>query len=252
VGVSGALATAPQRARSRAAEAPADRLEENGQAILFSSPTRVPHKVIPFESIAGPRTEAPQAPRSPARRPPARPPKAADTQGALDFLPPAPRTARKLRTTVEAKICCDASVAVAMHRAMAAALDLSMVMIAYGLFLLTFHLGGGEMVLNQQTIVVFGAAFVLTAMFYGLLWVLAQADSPGKHWARLRLTNFDGFPPDGRQRAIRFAATCVSIAPLGAGVAWALLDEESLTWHDHMSETFLTPRGSESNFVRQR
>ena len=38
----------------------------------------------------------------------------------------------------------------------------------------------------------------------------------------------------------------------GIGLLWALADEESLTWQDHMSNTFPTFRTQETNFVRKR
>ena len=39
-----------------------------------------------------------------------------------------------------------------MHRSLAAVLDGSMIVIAAGLFLLTFHLGGGELAFNKGTV----------------------------------------------------------------------------------------------------
>jgi len=32
----------------------------------------------------------------------------------------------------------------------------------------------------------------------------------------------------------------LSLCSLGLGLVWALVDEESLTWHDHISKTFPT------------
>jgi hypothetical protein len=64
------------------------------------------------------------------------------------------------------------------------------------------------------------------------------------------LINFDGFPPDGRARALRLMGGWISILSGGLGLVWALLDEEGLTWHDHMSKTFPTLRESTSIVVR--
>jgi uncharacterized RDD family membrane protein YckC len=253
--VHGALAAAPAPERRYDTAETTYAPEGPVQPPLFH--TRPPQKVIPFESIVGARVEAaprPAASRAAERRPVRRPaaPKAPDTQQSLDFLPPAPQTARKLKTTVEAVIYCDAPVATKMHRAVAAALDLSMILIGFGVFLLTFHLSGGEVTLDRTGLFTFSAALGFIAVFYGLLWTLAQSESPGKLWTHLRLTNFDGFAPDGTQRLVRLAAACLGVASLGAGVLWAVVDEESLTWHDHMSKTFLTLRGADSNFFRQR
>ncbi len=251
--VTGALATQPLPIRHSpevpTAEPPARRVPT--QPSLFAD--RPQSKIIPFESYAAPRTEAVPAPKAPARAHTRRPSnRTPDTQGTLDFLPPAPQAARKLKTTVEAVIYCDAPVATKMHRTVAAAIDLSMILIAYGLLLAPFHFGGGDIVFNKVTLSVFGGMFALTGLFYGLLWALANTESPGKRWTSLRLTNFDGFPPDATQRFVRFAGACLGFCAGGLGMFWAMADEESLSWHDHISKTFLTLQGNETNFVRQR
>jgi uncharacterized RDD family membrane protein YckC len=175
-----------------------------------------------------------------------------DDQPTLDFLPPAHQAPRTLKTHVTAVIYCDAPVATPAHRAVAAALDLSLILIGYGLFLGTFHVCGGEFVLNKTTAPVFAAVFVVLALFYGLLWVFAGGDSAGMRWTQLRLINFDGFPAERRERLVRYAASCLSYAAAGLGILWALVDEESLTWQDHISRTFPTLRESDSSFVRNR
>jgi hypothetical protein len=37
------------------------------------------------------------------------------------------------------------------------------------------------------------------------------------------------------------ASGFLSLAAGGLGLLWALVDEETLTWHDHISKTFPTP-----------
>jgi uncharacterized RDD family membrane protein YckC len=152
---------------------------------------------------------------------------------------------------VEAVIYCDAPVATPIHRALAFSVDVSMVLLAFGAFLFAFYLGGGEFLLNRVTLVVFGAALALLSFFYGFLWLMARSETFGMRAAQLRLTNFDGFPPDASQRLLRFAGTCLSFCSAGLGLLWALADEESLTWQDHMSNTFPTFRAPETSFVRK-
>ena len=60
-------------------------------------------------------------------------------------------------------------------------------------------------------------------------------------WAGLRLVNFDCAPPNRGERVHRMVTSCISAAAAGLGLAWALVDEERLTWHDHMSKTFPSP-----------
>lgn len=251
--VTGALATAPAPAPRTVQPAALKRPLPPRQGLLF--PDR--SKVVAFEAFSPGRVEAVPRPKRPAASPPGskvqrrRPLPASDLQPSLDFLPPAPPAPRTLKTSVEAVIYCDMAAASAMHRSVAAALDLSMVLIAFGAFLLTFHFGGGDFTLDRLNLLIFGGAFGLILAFYGLIWVLTRSETPGMRWTHLRLINFDGFPPDATHRALRWAGTCLSICAAGLGILWALVDEESLTWQDHISKTFPTFRENETNFVRR-
>jgi uncharacterized RDD family membrane protein YckC len=175
---------------------------------------------------------------------------APEGQGTLDFLPPMPPKARELGSSVEAVIFCEFPVATTLHRAVASALDWSMVLIGYGIFLAGIHQLGCSLALTKSTLPIFGAMFFALAFIYGLCFAIAGADTPGMVWTRLRLTTFDGLPPELRQRLGRFLAACLSRCTL-LGLLWSLADEESLTWHDHMSSTFPTPRDAESVVFRR-
>jgi uncharacterized RDD family membrane protein YckC len=78
-------------------------------------------------------------------------------------------------------------------------------------------------------------------LLYKVMWCLADGDSPGMRWTHQRLVNFDGQRPDREQRLRRVASASLSLMAAGLGIVWALVDEESLTWHDHISKTFPTP-----------
>jgi uncharacterized RDD family membrane protein YckC len=210
-------------------------------------------KVIPFDGVF--ETAAPSKPKTATRtstRAVRRPGAPNDAQPSLEFLLPAPPSPRKLSTTVEAVIDCDAPVAAPMHRACAAAFDGSMILIACGLFLIVFHLLGGSFPATKPVTLVMAAAAVLIAMFYGFIWVCAGGQTPGMCAMRLTLINFDGYPPDGTSRWLRYLGACLGYCAGGLGLLWALLDEESLAWHDHISKTFPTFQGPETSFVRRR
>jgi uncharacterized RDD family membrane protein YckC len=206
--------------------------------------------VIPFEAFAPARVPArprrPESGKAAAKQQPRRSARSvSEAQGSLDFLPAMPAQTRTLGTTVEAVIFCEAPVATPLHRAVAAALDWSMVLIGYGLFLLAFSQAGGQFVLTRSNLTVFAAALPLVAFTYGLFWTVAGSETAGMRWARLRLTTFDGFAPEPRHRVLRFAGSCLSFCTV-VGSLWALADEESLTWQDHISRTFPTPLASDS------
>jgi len=252
----GALAAVPQPAPSEPSRAPvisrpAQLAAAPRQAMLFQD--RPSSNVIPFDGIF----EPPAPPKSKpvtrtSTRVTRRPGVPNDAQPSLEFLPPAPPAPRKLSTTVEAVIDCDAPVAAPMHRACAAAIDGSMILIAWGLFLLVFQLLGGSLNASKPAILVMGAAAVLIAMFYGFVWVCAGSQTPGMRALRLTLINFDGYPPDGASRWLRYLGACLGYCAGGLGLLWALLDEESLAWHDHISKTFPTFYGPETSFVSRR
>jgi uncharacterized RDD family membrane protein YckC len=248
----GALAAAPQLepgVREAASRPRATNLSRAVQRRLFQD--RAAPNVIPFNEYR-------PVPVEPRRRKPADSGKprrsrsrVAEGQGSLDFLPAIPEQPRTLGTTVEAVVICDAPVASPLHRAIAAAFDWSMVFIGYGLFVLAFTLAGGHFIPGKTNLMLHGAALLLIAFTYGLLWTLAGTETAGMRWAGLRLITFEGFPPEPQQRVLRFLGSCLSLCTV-VGMLWSLADEESLTWQDHISGTFPTPRASESQVFCRR
>ena len=59
-------------------------------------------------------------------------------------------------------------------------------------------------------------------------------------WSSVKVLNFDGQRPTREQRLTRLFAGALSFLAAGLGLVWALADEESLTWHDHISKTFVS------------
>jgi uncharacterized RDD family membrane protein YckC len=166
--------------------------------------------------------------------------RAAESQQSLDFHAGA-ISAASLGTEVEAVIYCDAPVALPVHRLMAVAGDASMIAIALGLFLAIFYMSGGRVAFTKSSLVLFGGVIAAVVFLYRVLWCLGGGDTPGMRFAGLRLVDFDGRRPAREQRTIRLAASVLSIISAGLGLVWALVDEENLTWHDHISKTFPTP-----------
>jgi uncharacterized RDD family membrane protein YckC len=218
------------------------------QVPLFQD--RPASNVIPFESYAPVEPKPRQRSTGTGTRRPRRP--VPEEQGTLDFLPAAPPKPRTLGTTVEAVIFCDAPVASRPHRMIAAALDWSMVTIAYGLFLAVYRLMGGDFVLTKGNVALLGAVLPLFGVLYGLMWAWAGKESLGMQWAKLHLLTFDGFPPDRKQRLMRLAGSTLSLVTGCLGLLWSLVDEESLGWQDHMSRTFPTPVGLDELVLRRR
>ena len=248
----GALATKPQpeyqplrTPEARPAAKPSSHARPIQRSLFPES------NVIPFESYTTAPPKPAARPRTGAARPASRRPRVSENQGRLDFLPPAPPAPRQLGTTVEAVIVCEAPVATPLHRAVAAAIDWSLVLIAYGLFLAAYFVCGGEFTANKLNFGVFGAGLLLTAITYGLMYTVVGSETTGMRCAQLKLITFDGFKPEGRQRLFRFLGSCLSLVTL-IGLAWTLWDEESLGWQDHISCTFPTPREVDSLTFQRR
>jgi uncharacterized RDD family membrane protein YckC len=248
----GALATKVRPAI--VAEMPVTRTPDLASAVQGSLFTpnviAMPNRVDP-RGTTRPKTSAPAAAagtRQPTRRP-ARP--AVEGQGQFEFLGQVPAKPKTLATTVDAMIYCEAPVATPMHRALAAAIDMTMVLVGYGFFLLLFVVCGGELVANRSNLMIFGGALGLVAITYGLLWTIAGTETPGMRWTHLRLITFDGFSPDPWQRVARLAGTCLGILSV-LGIFWSMADEEGLGWQDHISRTFPTAHELESRVFRRR
>ena len=200
------------------------------QPSLFSS--RELPRVVPFETIA-PDTVLPSCDPSPAA-PRTRHRRLIPGQQSLEFISRPPKQP-------DGVIYCDAPVALPAHRVMAAAMDASMILIALALFGTIFYSVGGTLVISSKTVPLFVGIAGALLVFYKVLWCLAGGDTAGMRWARLTLVDFDGRMPDRRQRFYRLASGTLSLLAAGIGLLWALVDEETLTWHDHISKTFPTP-----------
>jgi uncharacterized RDD family membrane protein YckC len=206
------------------------------QPSLFSS--RELPRVVAFDTIA-PQVLEPPTRKTISTKPRARHRRVLPGQQSLEFAPAA--GSGRYAHPAEGAIYCDAPVAVAAHRVIAAALDASMIVIGLAVFGAIFYMAGGVVAINSKTLpLLIGVAAVVT-FFYKLLWCMANGDSAGMRWTRLTLVNFDGQKPTRTQRMHRMASGALSLCAAGLGLLWALVDEETLTWHDHISRTFPTP-----------
>jgi uncharacterized RDD family membrane protein YckC len=78
----------------------------------------------------------------------------------------------------------------------------------------------------------------IAALYHALFLILAEG-TPGMKYAHIALCTFDGDNPTAPQRRKRLVAMILSLLPVGLGAAWAIFDEDHLTWHDRLSGTYL-------------
>ncbi len=215
------------------------------QGRLF--PVQEPRRIIPFETIS---PEAARLARSTQERNAKTrgrqrladrvgfdPQGPAEIQKALDF----PAEKFELRP-VERAVYTNAPVAMPMHRAMAGAYDLAMIAIGVGILVAIYYFGGVQFGLAKLDVSTYIVVTLCVTLLYKLLWALSGGDSPGMRAVSLQLLNFDGRRPNREERLLRVLVSIVSCASLGLGLFWSLFDEEKLTWHDHITKTFSSPR----------
>jgi uncharacterized RDD family membrane protein YckC len=230
---------------------PADEAEEQVRPSGNGPARQVPlfddrPKIIPFESLTRRKVSARR--QSAARRE-AQAVSAAATleraaQQPLDLRAPAPRH----KTAVSD----DVPVAIPAARLQAAAIDAVFLTLGLAAAGATFYLMGGRFALTTQSLVPCGVAAAAIGVFYHLFWCVLGRESAGTHCLGLRTLTFDGHQPTWQQRVARFVLACFSVGAVGIGALWALIDDEGLTWHDHITGTFPTEYDPNPSSVRRR
>jgi uncharacterized RDD family membrane protein YckC len=195
---------------------------------------------VAFGEYGGPPEEAKTstAPRPAQKRKPI------PGQAAFDFNAPAPPT-RPLTREIHRRS--DYRVAPLQLRAMAALFDMGLSAGFLALFLVTLRLCLGTLPLTTPFLICYAAAAVIITGIYKLLWCMFGQVSLGLQGAHLNVVSFDGLRPTAAQRMARLWAGWLSVLSAGMGVLWALSDQETLTWHDHVSQTMLTHQPPEAD-----
>lgn len=74
---------------------------------------------------------------------------------------------------------------------------------------------------------------------YQYLFLVYAPGTPGMYLAQLELCTFRGEALSLSVRRWRALASVLSALAVGLGFAWALVDEDTLGWHDRMTQTYL-------------
>jgi uncharacterized RDD family membrane protein YckC len=126
------------------------------------------------------------------------------------------------------------------QRFIAGLADTLILLLGGGLFSLIFWIVGGHVSRNPLNLVVFGSiATLFVAAYFGIFTALSSS-TPGLLWMNLEVQSLDGGAPSPQESFWRAFGYLVSIASLMLGFVWAAVDGDHLTWHDHMSGTFIT------------
>ena len=125
-------------------------------------------------------------------------------------------------------------------RIAAGMIDLLIVLTASAIFGMIFMMIAKELPDGRNFL---AAALVLPGILwsaYQYLFLVRCHTTPGMQMAQVGLAHFDETKHVTRkQRQARALAMIVSAMSLGLGFAWAMLDEDRLTWHDRISHSFV-------------
>ena len=120
--------------------------------------------------------------------------------------------------------------------------DALLIVVASTFFFSLFALLGGELSFGRRDLLIYLVANSVLAAGYFSLFALFGGRTPGMQTYGLHAVGFDGkrmLPERARWRAFGYL---VSLGSLFLGFFWALLDDRQLTWHDYISQTFITDR----------
>jgi uncharacterized RDD family membrane protein YckC len=125
-------------------------------------------------------------------------------------------------------------------RRRAAAVDAMCLLLAYAVILGAFAFFGGTLIASKLDVFVCGAILTLLYTQYFSLFTMMGGATPGMMMAGLRLVSFDGSAPEPRQLIRRSAGYLLSGGMAFMGFLWSFWDEDHLSWHDHISQTYIT------------
>ena len=96
---------------------------------------------------------------------------------------------------------------------------------------------GGEAVEEGKLVYQVSLVIVVYAFFVGF-WSWRGRTLGMQSWG-LQLERTDGELPSIGQASLRFVSALLSLAALGLGFLWQLVDRDSMAWHDRLSGTRL-------------
>ncbi|HMI50842.1 MAG TPA: RDD family protein [Candidatus Saccharimonadales bacterium] len=126
------------------------------------------------------------------------------------------------------------------ERRLAGMVDAFCLLFAYGGFLLLFGSLGGEFTLSKLSAAVYTATFAFVYLQYFALFTVFGGTTPGMMMRGLQVASFSGDSPSPRQLLLRSTGYMLSAGTFFLGYLWSVWDEDSLTWHDRLSRTYLT------------
>jgi uncharacterized RDD family membrane protein YckC len=130
------------------------------------------------------------------------------------------------------------------ERRNAGALDAIFILIScaafIGLFVGLMRSMGGEIVVDRIAAAVFAPVLYLFYSLYFLVFTVFAGSTPGMQFCGLNIVRLDGRLPDTNHLLWRGFGYLLSGGTLMLGFLWAFWDEDTFTWQDRISQTYVT------------
>ena len=130
------------------------------------------------------------------------------------------------------------------ERRIAGLIDTGCLLFAYGAFLTLFGSLGGQFTFSKLSAAVCVTTFIIVYLQYFALFTVFGGTTPGMMLRGLHVVSFSGESPTPRQMLWRSVGYMLSAGTFFMGFLWAMWDEDALTWHDRLSQTYLCPAGT--------
>lgn len=124
-------------------------------------------------------------------------------------------------------------------RQRAGTVDAVVLALSYAGILGLFAAFGGRVAPIRLDIFICGSIALLLYFQYFTLFTIMGGTTLGMMLTGLRVISFDGSAPQPRQLVMRSVGYLISGAMGMLGYLWAFWDEDHLTWHDRISQTYL-------------
>jgi len=126
------------------------------------------------------------------------------------------------------------------ERRAAGAIDAGLLAVTCIGFMGLFRSLGGQISVAKVDAVIYLAVAGLIYGLYFFIFTTLAGSTPGMQLRGLTVVRMDGSLPDTRQLLWRSFGYLLSVTALTLGFFWALWDEDRFTWHDRMSQTYVT------------
>ena len=151
---------------------------------------------------------------------------------------PGSAQAASFEAQLQAQLYVPIQVADLGHRFMAAAVDACLLGATFLAAVSAFAYAVKSLPTGPVAVIASAATLLVLFVLYHMLFFTLSCATPGMRYARIGLCTFSDDNPTRAEMRRRVWFILLAACPLGLGILWALLDEDSLGWHDRLSRIY--------------